>query len=173
VLQTVQQRRAPSFWPLQIGGWTLYGLATAVSYIPFRHMREAVDYQIAFLCSTFLASFVLYACCHFLWRRSTPLASALFLSVGFSYILAFLCTVVSALIALHLVEPQTSLSWSMVAARAFEAAIVLIAWSALYFGIKHYGTVEEQRNRLLASEATAREAQLQALRLPIAASFPV
>ena len=35
------QRRAPSFWPLQIGGWTLYGLATAVSYIPFRHMREA------------------------------------------------------------------------------------------------------------------------------------
>jgi hypothetical protein len=45
----------------------------------------------------------------------------------------------------------------MVAARAFEAAIVLIAWSALYFGIKHYGTVEEQRNRLLASETTARK----------------
>jgi hypothetical protein len=29
----------------------------------------------------------------------------------------------------------------MVAARAFEGAIILIAWSALYFGIKHYGTV--------------------------------
>jgi LytS/YehU family sensor histidine kinase len=149
----------------------LYGLATAVSYIPFRHMREAVDYQLAFLCSTFLASFVLYACCHFLWRRSTPLASALFLSVGLSYILGFLCTVVSALTALHLVEPRTPLSWSMVAARAFEGAIVLIAWSALYFGIKHYGTVEEQRNRLLASEATAREAQLQALRYQLQPHF--
>ena len=55
------QRRALSFWPLQIGGWTLYGVATALTYIPFRHMREAVDYQIAFLCSTFLASFLLYA----------------------------------------------------------------------------------------------------------------
>jgi LytS/YehU family sensor histidine kinase len=134
-------------------------------------MRESVDYQVALLCSTFLASFVLYACCHFLWRRSTPLASALFLSVGFSYLLGVLCTVVSALTALHLVEPRTPLSWSMVAAQAFEATIVLIAWSALYFGIKHYGTVEEQRNKLMESEATAREAQLQALRYQLQPHF--
>jgi LytS/YehU family sensor histidine kinase len=146
-------------------------VATAVSYIPFRHMREQVDYQLALLCSTFLASFVLYASCHFLWRRSTPLASALCLSVGFSYILGVLCTVASALTTLHVNEPRTPLSWSMVAAQAFEATIVLIAWSALYFGIKHYGTVEEQRSRLVASEATAREAQLQALRYQLQPHF--
>ena len=134
-------------------------------------MRESVDYQLALLGSTFVASFVLYACCHFLWSRSTPLSSALFLSVGFSYILGVLCTVVSALTTLHLNEPRTPLSWSMVAAQAFEGAIVLIAWSALYFGIKHYGTVEEQRSRLLASEATAREAQLQALRYQLQPHF--
>ena len=77
----------------------------------------------------------------------------------------------SALTALHLNEPRTPLSWSMVAAQAFEAAIILIAWSALYFGIKHYGTVEEQRERLLESEATAREAQLQALRYQLQPHF--
>ena len=134
-------------------------------------MREQVDYQLTLLCSTFLASFVLYASCHFLWRRSTPLVSALFLSVGFSYILGVLCTTVSALTALHLVEPRTPLSWSMVAAQAFEAAIIFIAWSAFYFGIKHYGTVEEQKERLLESEATAREAQLQALRYQLQPHF--
>jgi two-component system, LytTR family, sensor kinase len=134
-------------------------------------MREQVDYQLALLCSTFLASFVLYASCHFLWRRSTPLASALCLSVGFSYILGVLCTVASALTTLHVNEPRTPLSWSMVAAQSFEATIVLIAWSALYFGIKHYGTVEEQRSRLVASEATAREAQLQALRYQLQPHF--
>jgi LytS/YehU family sensor histidine kinase len=134
-------------------------------------MREAVDYRAAFLCSTFLASFILYASCHFLWRRSTPLASALLLSGGLAYVLGFLCTAVSALTALHFAEPQTHISWSMVASRAFEAAIIFIAWSALYFGIKHYGTVEEQRGRLLESEATAREAQLQALRYQLQPHF--
>jgi two-component system sensor histidine kinase AlgZ len=134
-------------------------------------MPEAVDYRAAFLGSTFLASFVLYACCHFLWRRSTPLTSALLCSLGLSYVLGFLCTAVSALIALHLVEPKTPISWTMVASRAFEAAIILVAWSGLYFGIKYYGTVEEQRARLLESETAAREAQLQALRYQLQPHF--
>jgi len=111
------------------------------------------------------------ACCHFLWRRATPLTSALVISVGVSYILGVLCTVVSALTALHFAGDPAPLSWSMVVAQAFEGAIVLIAWSALYFGIKHYGTVEEQRARVLASEATAREAQLQALRYQLQPHF--
>jgi LytS/YehU family sensor histidine kinase len=134
-------------------------------------MREEVVYRVAFLCCTFLSSFVLYVSCRVLWRRSTPLASALFISVGLSYILGILCTVLSAVTALHLAGDSTPLSWSMVIARAFEATIVLIAWSALYFGIKHYETVEEQRGRVLASEATAREAQLQALRYQLQPHF--
>jgi two-component system sensor histidine kinase AlgZ len=134
-------------------------------------MREQVDYRVALLCSTFSASFVLYASCGFLWRRSTPLASALFLSVGLSYALGVICTVLSALVALHLAGSRTPLSWSIVAAQAFEPTIVLIAWSALYFGIKHYETAEEQRGRALAAEATAREAQLQALRYQLQPHF--
>lgn len=171
LLRTGVQRRALSFWPLQVGGWLLYGSATAVSYIPFRHMREQVDYRASLLCSTFLASFVLYASCGILWRRSTPLAYALSLSVAASYVLGVVCTVVSAFVALHLAGSRESLSWSLVAAQAFEATIVLIAWSALYFGIKHYETAEVQRGRALAAEETAREAQLQALRYQLQPHF--
>jgi signal transduction histidine kinase len=171
VSQIALQRPARSFWLLQVGGWTLYGLATALSYIPFRHMREQVYYRAAFLCSTFLASFVLHTLCRFLSRRSSPLASVLFLSVSSSYILGVLCTIVSALAALHFAGSPEPLSWSLVAAQAFEATIVLVAWSALYFGMKHYATVEEQKGRLLASEATAREAQLQALRYQLQPHF--
>jgi LytS/YehU family sensor histidine kinase len=164
-------RRVPSFWPLQIGGWTLYGLATAISYIPFRHMRGQVIYKAAFLVTTFLASFVVHASCRFLWRKSFRLAFALGASVVLSYLLGVLCTVMSALVSLHFESPRVSLSWSLVAAEAFEATIVLIAWGALYFGIKYYGTVEEQRDRLLAFEATARAAQLQALRYQLQPHF--
>ncbi len=165
------QRRALSFWPLQLGGWLVYASATAVSYIPFRHMREQVDYRAALLISTFLASFVLYASCGFLWRRSTPLATALSLSVALSYMLGVICTAVSALVALHMTASREPLSWSLVAAEAFEPTIVLVAWSALYFGIKHYETAEEQRGRALAAEQTAREAQLEALRYQLQPHF--
>ncbi|MGC2399594.1 MAG: histidine kinase [Acidobacteriaceae bacterium] len=165
------RRAKPDFWLLQLGGWTLYGLATAISYIPFRHVREEVAYRIAFLCTTFLASFVVHFLCRSLWQRSTPLSSAMFYSVLLSYVLGVLCTALSAVIALHFAGDRQPVSWTMVAARAFEAAIVLIAWSALYFGIKHYAMAEDQKARLLASEASAREAQLQALRYQLQPHF--
>jgi LytS/YehU family sensor histidine kinase len=126
-------------------------------------MREQVDYQMAFLCTTFLASFLIHLLCRSLWQRSTPLTSAMLYCVLLSYALGFVCTAVSAVIALHFGGNPEPVSWTMVAARAFEAAIILVAWSALYFGIKHYLSAEEQKTRLAESEATAREAQLQAL----------
>ena len=171
VSKTDAQRQALTFWRLQIGGWFLYGLAIAVSYIPFRHMRDQVHYRVALLGATFLASFILYASCRLLWRRTTALALALSLSVALSYVLGFTCTVVSALVSLRMAGSRTPLRWSLVAAQAVEATIVLIAWSALYFGIKHYETAEEQRGRALAAEATAREAQLQALRYQLQPHF--
>ena len=134
-------------------------------------MRDQVYYRATLVCTMFLASFVLYVCCHILWRRSTRLTSALPVSVGFSYILGVTCTVLSALTALHLAGIQLPLNWSIVVAQAFEPTIVLIAWSSLYFGIKHYVTVQEQRSRLLTSEATAREAQLQALHYQLQPHF--
>jgi hypothetical protein len=171
VPQPDSTRRAPSFWSLQLGVWTLYTLATAISYIPFRHMRGQVIYKAALLCTTFLASLILHVSCRLLWRRSFRLSSALLLSVVFSYLLGVLCTLLSALLSLHFESPATPVSWSLVGAEAFEPTIVLVAWSAFYFGIKHYLTVEEQRGRLLAIEATAREAQLQALRYQLQPHF--
>ena len=47
------------------------------------------------------------------------------------------------------------------AAEAFEVTIVLIAWSAFYFRHQALRTVEEQKGKLVVSEATAREANLQ------------
>ena len=134
-------------------------------------MRDQVYYRATLVCTMFLASFVLYVCCHILWRRSIRLTSALPVAVGFSYMLGVTCTVLSALTALHLAGIQLPLNWSIVVAQAFEPTIVLIAWSSLYFGIKHYVTVQEQRSRLLTSEATAREAQLQALHYQLQPHF--
>ena len=135
-------------------------------------MREQVDYQLALLCSTFLASFVLYASCHFLWRRSTPLASALFLSVGFSYILGVLCTVVSALTDTPLERaPDThQLEYGCHPGirscdHSHRMERTLLRDQALRYRRRAEGEVVEDRG------ATAREAQLQALRYQLQPHF--
>jgi LytS/YehU family sensor histidine kinase len=56
-------------------------------------------------------------------------------------------------------------------ASGIGAAFILIAWSALYFGFKHYQMLEEQKELLVASEATARTAQLQALQYQLQPHF--
>jgi hypothetical protein len=87
--------------------------------------------QGGFLCTAFLATFVVHASCRFLWRRPFRLASALVVSVILSYILGVLFTAVLALASLHVESSKIPLIWTLVAAEAFEATIVLIAWSAL------------------------------------------
>jgi hypothetical protein len=171
VKQPGSERRLLSFWPLQIGAWVLYSLATAISYIPFRHMRGSVIYKAALLLATFLASLLVHAWCRFVWSTSPRLAPAAVWSVLLTYGLGVLCTAASAKVSLRFDSPRVPLDWSMVAAEAFEPTIVLIAWSALYYGIKYYGTTEEQKSRILAFEATAREAQLQALRYQLQPHF--
>jgi hypothetical protein len=171
VKQPGRERRLLSFWPLQIGAWVLYSLASAISYIPFRHMRGYVIYKAALLFTTFLASLLVHAWCRFVWQKSLRLTPAVACSVVLTYSLGVICTASSAKVSLHFDTPKVALDWSMVAAEAFEPTIVLIAWSALYYGIKYYGTAEEQKSRLLAFEATAREAQLQALRYQLQPHF--
>lgn len=50
-------------------------------------------------------------------------------------------------------------------------AFVLMAWSVLYFGIKHYQDLEVQRERALRAEGQAHVARLEALRYQIHPHF--
>ncbi|HTD28533.1 MAG TPA: histidine kinase, partial [Xanthomonadaceae bacterium] len=47
----------------------------------------------------------------------------------------------------------------------------LEGWCVLYFGIKHYLVAQQQRAKVLASEATARDAQLMALHYQLQPHF--
>jgi hypothetical protein len=163
--------RPLSFWPLQAGGWLGYATASAISLLPFRHEHEAVAFRVVFVGCGFLSSFVLYGLCHALWRRSVALAPSLTLCVAVSYVLGIASVLPAVWAELHVQhEPMASL-WRSTFASGVGASFVLIAWSALYFGIKHYQTVEDQKLLLLASEATARAAQLQALQYQLQPHF--
>ena len=164
-------KRLASFWPLQIGGWTLYALTTAITLAPYSHTGAEVFAVIAELGSSFLASFLLYFLCRHLWCKGVPLFRALSCCVIVSYVLGVACTIVTRLMQMLWTNQVLPFDWSIALTEAISVSLTLDGWSALYFGIKHYQTVEQQRAKLLSTEATARDAQLLALHYQLQPHF--
>jgi LytS/YehU family sensor histidine kinase len=72
---------------------------------------------------------------------------------------------------MHWIDKTLTFDWSIALTEAISASLILDGWSALYFGVKHYQTVGQQREKLLATEAAAREAQLLALHYQLQPHF--
>jgi LytS/YehU family sensor histidine kinase len=49
--------------------------------------------------------------------------------------------------------------------------VILLGWSALYFGFQYYAALQDERERVLRAEARAHQAQLQALRYQLNPHF--
>jgi two-component system sensor histidine kinase AlgZ len=116
----------------------------------------------------------MYAVCHMLWRNRTPLYRALVTCTIVAYGLGILCSAASLWSELHYGHygrTPESFHWSYAFAGATGSCFVLVAWSALYFGIKHYHVLQEQRERLQTLEGMAREAQMRALRYQLQPHF--
>jgi Histidine kinase len=160
-----------SFWSLQTAGWLAYAVVMTLSLVPLRHQRGLIPSYLVLIGDEFLASFFLYRLCHTLWRRSVALVPSLALCMAASYVLATASAVPAVWIQMRAQPNATASVWSAAIASGVGAAFVLIAWCALYFGIKHYLTVGDQKLLLLASEATAQAAQLQALRYQLQPHF--
>lgn len=164
-------RRLASFWPLQIGGWAVYALATAIALVPYSHTGTEVFAVMAGLGSSFLASFLLYFLCRHLWRKGVPLFRALSCCAMASYVLGVACTIATRLMQMLWAKEILPFDWSIALTEAISVSLILDGWSALYFGIKHYQTVEQQRTKLLSTEAAARDAQLLALHYQLQPHF--
>lgn len=134
-------------------------------------MPGEAAFRAVFWFAAFLASFVIYALCHALWKRSVSLVPSLAWCVFVSYILGIACVLPAIWTDNYVTHGKMNSLWRWAFASGIWAAFVLIAWSALYFGFKHYQIVENQKQLLLASEATARAAQLEALQYQLQPHF--
>lgn len=149
----------------------MYGIASAVTSIPFRHMHDYVAYRSVSLLSSFIGSFAMYALCRVLWHRRISLFRAFLFCLGLAALVGFLSSTAAIWAENHWGGAKMDFHWDSVFASTPGGSFVMVAWSALYFGIKHYQALEEQRLRLAASESLAREAQLRALRYQLHPHF--
>jgi two-component system sensor histidine kinase AlgZ len=171
VAELIPSPRPLSFWRFQLGGWLLYAMVAVASMFPFRTMRADVAYHGTFVLAAFICSFFMYEVCHALWKAKVPLIRALFVCTVVAYGLGILVSGASLWSEHHFSSEASELHLSYVFAYATSSCFVLAAWGFLYFGIKHYYALEEERSRLQALQVMAREAQMRALRYQLQPHF--
>jgi hypothetical protein len=163
--------RLLSFWPLQTGGWLLYTLAVAATNAPLWHHHDLMTFRFTSVLCGFIESFGLYAICGALWRRKLGLVRSLVIcavaSAGFSLLTAMLTLWAESRVSAN----HDGFTWQAVLSNSPGAAFVLIAWTAVYFGVQHYRLAEYESARAAEAETYAREAQLKALRYQLQPHF--
>jgi two-component system, LytTR family, sensor kinase len=159
------------FWLFQVGGWTAYAIILFLSSIPFASDRGAIAYRITLAISCFAGSFLLHEVCRREWRKGLRFPQSILFVLVWCSILTFLCAAV-ALKAEYALGTELRPFTPLIGFTAITSAgFIFLSWSALYFGIKYYETVEIERRRVLAAERSARESELRALRYQVHPHF--
>ena len=160
------------FWILQLGGWTAFGVAMALSRVG----RYPLDYMVStkfVLAAMGLAVSLMMRPIYrrFLWAEA-PLLRSVVITVAVSYLCALpwaaLYNLADArLQALILGRGAAIDSIAELFGGAVYYSLALLAWSVFYVGIKRHQALIAERERALHAESLAREARLQALRFQV------
>ncbi len=160
---------------LQSVGWGVYTAGIFVDIVGMPRVRyaSATAYEAVFLVSAFLGSFGLRAVCRGSLRREMGWPRTVLRAV----LAAAACAVLCAVLAEWASRTVRGLDvrWLSVARGCWGGiiygSVVLLSWSGLYLGIKHYQLFEAAHHRAQQAEALARSARLQALWLQLQPHF--
>jgi len=177
-------KKVSPFWLFQLAGWGAYAIVLLVSNLPYLGARGVLAYRGVALLACFAASFVLRAVCRRQWQRGLRFPRSFLIVFVWCAGLAYVCAGL-AFEAQQLFNRTTdrqiiweNAGWHLSPfilivnlAGAIGAGVILVAWCALYFGIKYYEALQDELRRTLAAESSAQEAQLRALRYQIHPHF--
>lgn len=170
-MATGWNKTGPSFWLIQLGGWSAYALAVVVTSVPLRHERDYVAFRAAFVISGFLGSFILYAVCRRIWAKRLGLIASLAWCTPACFVLGFLGAAAAVWAEVQFAGVKRSFSWAVALGGTPGNSFLFLAWAASYFGIKQYQALEHKQLQLAQSEALASDAQLRALRYQLQPHF--
>jgi two-component system, LytTR family, sensor kinase len=174
-LQPPTSRRS-LFWLLQIGGWGLFWCGMVAAGLGHWSPGFTLLHKTSLAGFGFAATLALRAAFGGLRRSGLPhwaiAATALPLSWLFA---AAWMAAHNALLARALARALRDTGFAPVPFPDFGNTVyyvfVLLAWSALYFGIPAYLDLSAERARVRRAEVLAREARLEALRLQLHPHF--
>lgn len=164
------------FWTLQLCGWGAFGFSMFLAAAPWMTLPNAVLHKSLFTIIGLLFTLPLRAIYQRLYQRSLSFPIIIVISAGCAYVSAMLWTMCAYLLAEFIRdwsrgEPFGLNRWSAIFDGGLYHSFVMLAWSVLYFGIKHYRALQVQTERTLKAEALAHQAQLRALRYQLNPHF--
>jgi hypothetical protein len=164
------------FWVLQLGGWTAYAVALMVPWLGRYPISVMWSNKLVIAATGLAASSVLRLIYRRVVREGAGLVMLSVTAVVASVAGAFAWnSVASAILGRSLQNDSVLLGALGRTLPRFDGvlyhSLVLVTWSLLYLGARHYRALVAERERSLQAESLAREARLLALRYQIGPHF--
>jgi two-component system, LytTR family, sensor kinase len=161
---------------LQFGGWLAVGallVAVRAGVVPLEFM---IGVKTVFVALGFLITLGLRRIYRHLLRQGSALPHVIVASIACSGIAAVAWTIpynlfLAAAAPWYLGVPYPMESARQLLGGTVQHTFMLLAWSVLYFGIRYYQRLQEERELALRAEADAHHAELQALRYQLNPHF--
>jgi two-component system, LytTR family, sensor kinase len=169
-LEQLRHSRNALFWALHAAGWAGYAIS---QYFGALLQTEPVAYHEVILIAA-VSGFVLSAPLRYVYRRlwGHPLRTMIVGALASCYAIALALRVIINVAYKYLVEPTWQFKTIFeVLTGSLTMTYLLLCWSALYFGIKYYESLQQQREAALKATALAQEAQLKMLRYQLNPHF--
>ncbi len=165
-----QTQRIALFWLLQIGGWTGYALMNFLQGLIHEKQLIYILPSLVYAISGFILTLFLRHFYRWIWNR--PPAQILVLAAIASLLIGVIFEASRVLAYINLYPSDWNLQAWWHAFQEFTLSwYVMLTWSGLYFGIKYYRKVQQQRQQLLEATSMAHEAQLKMLRYQLNPHF--
>lgn len=175
-MQNILKDKRSLFWTLQFAGWSGWAMSFYLGVIMWGKPPENYLFYLPIVATIgMLLTLILRAIYRYMWEMELP--RRIIAIVAGSYGAGLVWMSIRGTIFFqvfpderkpHEMDGMSFLSYFDGAISAFW---VMLVWSALYFGIKNYMTMQEERERGLKALSMAHEAQLKMLRYQLNPHF--
>jgi two-component system LytT family sensor kinase len=171
-IDPLRHNRASLFWTLHSGGWAAYVISQLLGAALYEKMTGYPYVIVIAAISGFFLSLALRYICRWLWRQQSSPRMMLGVGLLSCYLLALAWRVVINLAIQHFVEPEWKFKTLFeIFAGGVSATYLYVCWAGIYFGIKYYESLQQQREATLRAASLAQAAQLKMLRYQLNPHF--
>src|SRR5690349_14419033 len=169
-LDALRANRNALFWTLHGAGWGAYAIAQYFGALLF---QKSLEYQLVIAIAA-VSGFILSMPMRYIYRAlvGKPLRVVVVNVLVTCYVIALALRIIINYSYKWLAVPDWQFRTMFeIFAGAVSMTFLLVCWSAIYFGVKYYESLQRQREAALRSAALAQEAQLKMLRYQLNPHF--